>query len=160
MTADDVAWWTFLAALGSAVGGIAAALAAVASWWVALSAKAVQLRANDFGNCLEMVKQFAEAQRRMRDADEKHRAYEFRELMNLLETFAGMANDGLLPPSTRRFTTHLLIETAAYARIDPAMASMMREAVTGDETFAELRKFENRHAREVTGARKRYRMSA
>lgn len=155
-----MAWWTVAAAIGSAVSGIGSALAAGASWWIAWGAKSVQTQGNDFGNCLEVVKQFGEAQRRVRDADETHRAYEFRELMNLLETFAMMANDGLLPPSTRRFTTHLLVETAAYARIDPAMEAMMRDAVTSDDTFAELRVFEKRHAREVTAARKRYRLDA
>ena len=98
-------------ALGTALASAAIALVALL-----FSAKAAltQAKAADFNNCLEVVKQLAEAQRRVRDAkDEAEKHFEFRELFNLLEALAKLANDRKLQSSTRDYVEHFLIEAWA-----------------------------------------------
>jgi hypothetical protein len=97
------------AAVWSAVAAIFSAIAASISFYVAMQARRIQGNAADFSNCLEAVRNLAEAQRRVIEAQdcEDRLKFEFRELLNLLEALALLVNDGRIAPSTHKFMMKL-----------------------------------------------------
>jgi hypothetical protein len=58
--------------------------------------------------------------------------------------FTGGNLDGRIAPSTKKFTETFLDEVLAWINIDNGMATLMRQSMTGDETYRELKKFEKR----------------
>src|SRR5690348_6339651 len=106
MTAAN--WITAVAACGS----VASATVALFVARYAVRAHAAQTRVADFNNCLEVVKQLADAQRKVREAksDDDKFKFEFRELLNLLEALALLINDRNVAPSGTRFASHFLRE--------------------------------------------------
>jgi hypothetical protein len=75
--------------------------------------------------------------------------FEFIELLNRLEAMALLYNDGKLAPSTKKFTGKFLDQAVAGMQASEAMTKLKREAITVDDTFHELQKFEKRHAPEI-----------
>jgi len=145
-------------ALGTALASAAIALVALL-----FSAKAAltQAKAADFNNCLEVVKQLAEAQRRVRDAkDEAEKHFEFRELFNLLEALAKLANDRKLQSSTRDYVEHFLIEAWAWLKSEPTLEPLLQSSITSDRTYSEILRFSKRHDRRITALTQAYRASA
>jgi hypothetical protein len=143
-------WMGVLDANGwSAVAAACSAVAAAVSLMVAWNAKGIQGRSADFANCIEVAEQLRDAMRRVRDErdqenNEKRYEFEMRELLNLLEALALLYNDGRIAPSTKKFTETFLDEVLAWINIDNGMATLMRQSMTGDETYRELKKFEKR----------------
>jgi hypothetical protein len=121
---------------------------AAASFWISWLNRRTQIRSLDFTNCLEVVKQLGEAQRRVFSKKEDIDAarFEFFELLNLLEALALMINERRTHPSTTRFTSKFLIEALAWIRVDPTLKEQMAAAITSDDTFSELKQFEKRQA--------------
>jgi hypothetical protein len=149
---------TIAAAEASAVAAAAAALAAFVSLGVAWNAKRIQGKAADFSNCLEVVGQLRAAQDRVftaRNDDERYR-FEFVELLNLLEALALLYNDGKIAASTKKFTGKFLDQVVAWIRVDESMKRLMDSSMTGDDTYGELKKFENRRRPLIRGLARDY----
>lgn len=146
------------AAVASAIATGAAAIAAAGSLFAAWRTASIQGKATDFGNCLEVVRQLGEAQRRVQDADSEEKSrFEFIELLNLLETLALLFNSRKIAASTRRFTEKFLDEALAWIRIEQQMTQLMRESMTGEDTYHELKKFERRRQTPIRGLSRLYR---
>jgi hypothetical protein len=146
----------------SAAAAGCSALAAIVSLMVAWNAKQIQGRSADFANCIEVAGQLRDATRRVRNEcnrkdDEGAYVFEFRELLNLLEALALLYNDGKIAASTKKFTGKFLAEALAWIRIDHGMATLMRQSMTGDDTYLELKKFEERSKPEMRGLSRLYR---
>jgi hypothetical protein len=94
--------------------------------------------------------QLRDAMRRVHDApDDAKQRFEFIEQLNRLKALALLYNDGRLAPSTKKFTGKFLDQAVAGIQASEAMTKLKREAITGDDTFHELQKFEKRHAPEI-----------
>jgi hypothetical protein len=135
----------------SAVAAGCSAVAAIVSLAVAWNAQRIQGRSVDFANCIEMVEQLGDAMRRVRDEREDEARYKFEmiELLNLLEALALLYNDGRIAASTKKFTGKFLDQVLAWINIDDGMATLMRQSMTGDDTYRELKKFEERRKSEI-----------
>jgi hypothetical protein len=139
-----------VAAVAACVTAIITAAIAVANYRVTLAAE----KSYDFTACLTVVSQTAQALRLVRDSADKE--FEFRELLNLLETLAGSVNDGLLRPSTLKMVEPYLIECYAYLRSQPSLKPLLETSVTGDGTFRELYAFASHRMDEVRKCIARY----
>src|SRR5579863_10157609 len=138
----DAAGWSAIAAGGSAI-------AATASFWVGWNAKRIQGRSADFANCIVVAGQLRDAMRRVRDERDKENnedgyRFELVELLNLLEALSLLYNDGRIAASTKKFTGKFLEEAVGWINIDHGMATLMRQSMTGKDTYQELKKFERR----------------
>jgi len=140
----------------SAVAAVASAVAAAAALAVAWRAKRIQGQSADFANCIEVVERLGNSMRRVRDAPEEYYKFEFIELLNLLEALALLCNENKIAPSTKKITCKFLDESLAWIRIDARMKELMDEKVTGEDTYAELKEFENRRPREIAKHTKSY----
>ncbi|HUN42792.1 MAG TPA: hypothetical protein VMU81_21070 [Acetobacteraceae bacterium] len=140
----------------AAVAAGCSAIAATVSLVVAWHAKRIQGRSADFANCVDVIERLGCAMRRVRDATEEHYRFEFIELLNLLEALAMLHNDGKIAPSTKRITRKFLDECLAWIRSDEGMKQLMADSVTGDETYMELKAFEQRRHREIARQAKSY----
>jgi hypothetical protein len=142
----DASEWSAVAAGCSAVAATVSLLVAGVSLAVSWNAKRIQGRSADFANCIEVVEQLGDAQRRvLNEREDKERyEFEFRELLNLLEALALLYNDRRIAASTKKFTGKFLDEALGWINIDHGMATLMRDSITGEGTFQELKKFEQR----------------
>jgi hypothetical protein len=146
----------------SAVAAACSAVAAAVSLVVAWNAKRIQARSVDFASCVEVAGQLRDAMRRVRDERDKEDnedryKFELVELLNLLEALALLYNDGRIATSTKKFTGKFLDEVVAWINIDPGMAILMRQSMTGEETFHELKKFEKRRKPGIRSLSRDYR---
>jgi hypothetical protein len=142
----------------SAIAAGCSAAAAIASLLVAWNAKRIQGRSADFANCTDVVEQLGSAMRRVRDATEAedHHKFEFIELLNLLEALALLYNEGKIAPSTKKITGKFLEEALAWIRCDDSMKQLMADSVTSDDTYAELKEFQERRRRDIAAHTKSY----
>lgn len=125
-----------------------AALSAIASATAALIALAnvrTQVRSIDARDCLELVKQFGEAQRRANNATGQNVEREVRELLNLFETAALLFNNRRLGRSSGYIVHHALIEGWVWLETADGMEAILRDAITGPTTFQQLLTFKRRH---------------
>jgi len=135
--------WAAVSAFAAAISATIAAVAAGINLWSVNK----NVRATDFNNCLAVVAQLAEAQRKVRDArDEAAKQFEFRELLNLMEALALLENDKRVAPSTQKFTMRFLTESWAFLKSQQHLQQFLRDSMTDTETFAELRRFEEKHS--------------
>ncbi len=146
----------------SALAAGCSAVAATVSLVVARNAKRIQGRSADFANCLEVAGQLRDAMRRVRDEREKEDnearyKFELVELLNLLEALALLYNDGRIAASTKKFTGKFLDEAVGWINIDHGMATLMRQSMTGDDTYCELKKFEARRKPGIRNLSRLYR---
>lgn len=148
----DTTQWAAAAAGASAV----TALISLAVTW---HAKQIQGKSTDFANCLAVVSQLGDAIRRVRDGhgDENRVRAEFVELLNLLEALALLHNDGRIAASTRRFTGKFLEQAIGWINIDPHMRTLMRDSMTGEDTYGELKRFEKRRMVQIRDHSRFYR---
>ncbi|MEK7993427.1 MAG: hypothetical protein AAB403_06435 [Planctomycetota bacterium] len=139
------------------VAVVSAAIALVALYFSAKAA-GTQARVADFNNCLEVVKQLGEAQRKVRDAnDDAGRLFEFRELLNLLEALAKLYNDRKLQSSTREYVEPFIIESWAWLRSQPEMEPLIASSITGDETYSDILRFAKAHEKRIAALALAYR---
>jgi hypothetical protein len=134
----DTPDWATISALASACSAFGSL---VTAFWYTRRTVAGQAKLAEFNNCLEIVKQLGEAQRRVWSAADVNRTTELRELFNLMEALAFLLNHGKMADATGEFTARFLEEAWAYARVDTNMRHVVSEAVTGSGTYAELSKF-------------------
>ena len=132
----------------AAVAAIAAAMSAIVTLVIAY-ANASQMRTanqtSDFVNCLAVVSDLGEAQRRVSNAkDSAQRTFEFNELLNLMEALAGLHNDGKLTASTKKITEEFLDEVWAQLSASPATMALVANTITSPTTFIELSRFAKR----------------
>lgn len=148
---DAAGWSAVWAAIAAVVSAATAAITLrVATANVDVARTTAQ--SFDFDSCLGVVTKLANAQRRVRDAkSDAEREFEFRELLNLMEALALLENDDKIASSTRKITRHFLSETYTYLRSQPHLVAFLDASITGDETFAELRKFAERHTGRKSG---------
>jgi hypothetical protein len=124
----DVFNWTAVAAIASAVS---ASLAFLSLIFVG-KATTTQSKIAEFNNCVETVKILAEAQRKVRDKiDTPDHAFEFRELLNILETLALLVNRHKTTRVARDYTVTFLIQALAWIEIDDHMKNLHRELRDG-----------------------------
>ena len=135
----------------SAMAAGCSAVAAFASLVVAWHAKRIHGKSADFGNCIEVAGQLRDAMRRVHDAQEDTAKvrFEFIELLNLLEALALLFNDDKIAASTRKFTGKFLAEGIGWIAVSENLAALMRESMTGDETYKELRRFRESNESEI-----------
>ena len=139
----DATFWTAVAAIAAAVSAALTLFIAKAN----LAAAKTDARSSDFDSCLDVVTKLADAQRRVRDTgNDPDREFEFRELLNLMEALALLENDDRIASSTRKVTKHFLLETYTYLQSQPHLVTFLQASITGNETFAELHKFAQRHS--------------
>jgi hypothetical protein len=140
----DAAFWSAIAAVGAVC---TAAVNLLVGALLTRPLARTQIKVADFNNCTELAKDIAEAQRRVidaRDDDTKHE-FEFRELLNFMETLAYLVNTKNITASGEWAATHFLEETLAWVEVDKWMREFMISSVTGAETFKELFEFRRRH---------------
>jgi hypothetical protein len=152
----DANQWSAAAAAGSAVAAFLSFAVAGVSLVVAWNARQIQGRSADFANCVEVVQQLGVAMRRVRDAPEKYYRFEFTELLNLLEALALLCNESKIAPATKKITCKFLEESLGWIRGDDSMKQLMKDSVTGAETYAELQAFEERRRHEIAKHAKSY----
>ena len=116
-----------------------------------------QTSAADFGSCLGVVQQLGQALRTVRDASPENKEFEFIELLNLMEALATLVNDGRPASSTNKVAAHFIEETLSWVAITPGMSALMRQSTTGDGTYGELQKFQDRRAAAIRRTAKHYR---
>jgi len=146
------------AAIASAIATVAAAVAAAGSLLAAWKTLRMQDKSTDFSNCLEIIRQISEAQRRVISAEsgsEKCR-FEFIELLNLLESIAFLHNRGQMRGSTKLLVAKFLQEALAWFRTNPDLLRLIEEAATSKDTFRELNEFEQQYAGEMLDLTRRY----
>jgi hypothetical protein len=142
----EAAHWAAVAAIASA---LSATVSLCLSIYTGRAAKA-QIKAADFNNCMEVVKQLGEALRRCRDAaNDDVKRFEIRELLNLMEALALLINSDKIAPSTEKYTRHFLIEAWASLEANPEMAELMHASVTSETTYRELLQFSLRYSTEI-----------
>ncbi len=149
MVSDPTAFWSAIAAGGSAV-------AAFVSLVVAWQARSIQGASADFSNCLEVTEQLRAAEARVRDAEGDKRTFEFNALLNLFEALATLHNDRKLAPSTRKIVGNYLVQVLSWIRNDEGMKRLMEASVTSGQTYEELDRFEKRHTNEMLEHSRRY----
>lgn len=123
-----------------AVIGAAISLGSCAAAWLSMR---LQTRSIDFNNCLEVMKQLGEAQRRVRDAgdDEGEWRFEILELLNLMEALAKLINRKRIGPVASEHTEQFLVEAWAWLKSDQSQFELIKRSITGVDTFGELTRF-------------------
>lgn len=111
----------------------------------------LQNRSIDFNNCLEVMKQLGEAQRRVRDAggDESKWQFEIRELLNLMEGLAMLINRKRIGPVASEHTEQFLIEAWACLKADRTHFELIERSITGVDTFGELTRFADKRKAKI-----------
>jgi hypothetical protein len=146
-------------------GAIAAVAAAISAFLTLIIAVAnyrsghAGANAADVENCLAVVNDLGEAERRVRDAplDSDIRTWEFRALLNLLEALALLVNERKIAPSTGKITTEYLEESWAFLDADESNRTLIEESLKSPETFNELKRFAKQHYARISLLRDRYR---
>lgn len=150
MANDPTAFW-------SAVGAVASAVFAAGAFIVAWHARSIQGASVDFTACLDVIERLRVAQDRVRRAEgDAEYDFEFHELLNLLEVLALLHNDGRLAKSTKKIVGNFLDQALGWIRNDQNMEARMNSAMTSDQTFEALRKFEKRRRKEVAKLARKY----
>ena len=139
------------AAVAAAIAAAVAAFGSLVSAWYSRRVSRQQADATDYSNCLETVRQLAEAERKVRDADAAYKEFEFLALFNLMEALAALVNDNKVPTTTLKFVRDYLTQAWAWLRGDEQMAALMQKSITGPDTFAELLKFAKKNSLNIEG---------
>jgi hypothetical protein len=137
--------WSAVAATASAISAFLSFCAVLITGRIA----AKQGKVLEFNNCIDIVKQLGEAERRVKDSDDKDRESKFRDLLNLLETLAMLYMKNRITKIAREYTKKYLIEVIAWIDVDDNMRRLIERSLTGLDTFADLGRFRNRHRTEI-----------
>jgi hypothetical protein len=104
-----------------------------------------QARSHDFNNYLNLKDKFAEAWRRYSNATPDKAEFEFREVLNLIESVCHLFNEDAIHGSTRQMVEQYLREIIHGLHIDPAVVARINAARYSPETFQEIRTFASKH---------------
>lgn len=137
--------WSAVAATASAVSAFLSLCAVLITGLLAAKQGIVL----EFNNCIDLVKQLSEAERRVKEAVEKDRESKFRDLLNLLETLAMLYDKNRITKAARQYTKKYLIETLAWIDVDENMRRLIEQSLTGLDTFADLGNFRKHHRKEI-----------
>jgi hypothetical protein len=135
-----------------AVAATAAAISAFLSFCAVLTTgriAAKQGKVLEFNNCIDLVRQLGEAERRVKESDEKDRESKFRDLLNLLETLAMLYMKHRITKAAREYTKKYLMEVIAWIDVDDNMRRLIERSLTGLDTFADLGQFRKCHRKEI-----------
>jgi hypothetical protein len=143
----DATTWAAVAATASAASAFLSFCSLAFTGRTAL----IQAKVAEFNNCIEIVAQLGAAQRKVSEYDPGTREhnFEFRELLNLLETLALLVNRRKITQAARDYTTKFLIQALAWIDIDETMKKLIAESITGIDTFADLNSFRQRRRQEI-----------
>ena len=142
----------------SVVISVVSATIALGSCLSSLLGFRLQTKSIDFNNCLEVVKQLAEAQRRIRDAaSNETRDFEIVELLNLMEALALLVNRGRIARSAAEYTGHFLEEAWASLKANDDVLPLVEKSISGADTYSELLKFASGRHKRITALVKAYR---
>src|SRR5690242_19783644 len=108
----DAPDWTVVSGFAAAVS----ACGSLAAAWFMWRSTRDTAKVSEFGSCIEIAIRLGDAQRRVRDASEENWEFEFRELINLLEVMALLANSQNASPKTLAYVETFLIEAWAWIR--------------------------------------------
>jgi hypothetical protein len=110
--------WPAVAAIASAVSASLSLIAITITGWMATK----QGKVLEYNNSIDVVKQIGDAERRVKQADTKeNQEFEFRALLNILETLAMLHNKKGLTKLARGYTEKYLVETLAWIEVDDEM---------------------------------------
>lgn len=129
----------------AAISAVASALAAI----ISLFSARTQLRSADARDCLELVKQLGDAQRRANAALGDQVERELLELLNLFETAALLFNHRRLGRSSAYVVKHALLEGWVWLDTTEGLAPILNKAITGPTTFQQLLIFKRRFSAEI-----------
>jgi hypothetical protein len=148
--------WSAVAAIAS---GVSAGLAFLSLILVG-SATRTQSKIAEFNNCVDIVKTLAEAQRKVRDKlDTPEYIFEFRELLNILETLSLLINEKKTTKTAKHYTLTFLIQALAWIEVDQSMKSLIEISVTGIDTFEDLITIRRRYRERIEQLAEQYRNS-
>lgn len=108
--------------------------------WTARSLS-LQSRAHDFSGYLLLTERFSTAWRRFKDAREDERAYEFHEVLNLIEGACQLHNRGALHGTTRDMIGAYLKEVIDAIYKDEFAKGIMETSLSGPDTYFGIRRF-------------------
>jgi hypothetical protein len=145
--------WSAVAATASAISAFLSLCAVVITGHIA----AQQGKVLEFNNCLDIVKQIGEAERRVKAATAEDKESTFRDLLNLLETLAMLYMKKRITKAARDYTKKYLIEALAWVDVDDAMRALIERSFTGQDTFGDLGRFRKAHRKEIDVHVKLYR---
>jgi hypothetical protein len=145
--------WSAVAAIASAVSAFLSLCAVVITGRIA----AKQSKVLEFNNCIDIVKQIGEAERRVKEASDADRVSKFRDLLNLLETLAMLYTKKRITKAAREYTRKYLVEALAWIDVDDNMRVLIDQSLTGPDTFADLGRFRRSHRREIDAFVEAYR---
>lgn len=133
-------WWANIATVAAVI------LAAVGLMATALSVRS-QARSNDLNSLFLVTTQIREAEARFRDSggDPEANRDELVHYLNLLETLAAAVNGALFGRVTRRIACDRLVNDIAILIANERSRSCIQTAITSEETFQELARFEKKH---------------
>ena len=153
----DAPDWTAVAAIGSIVSACLAFLSLIFIG----SATRTQSKIAEFNNCVEIVKTLGEAQRKVRDkVGSPDHIFEFRELLNILETLALLVNSRKTTRVAKKYTITFLIQALAWIDVDESMKTMIESSVTSSDTFQDLERVRKRYRRQIEQISRQYREDA
>lgn len=152
---EVVAW---VPAVASSIAALASTVTAAVAIAYTRRQAMTQIRSHEVTLSLDLVRQFGEAQRRIRDAkDDSVRTFEYRELLNLIEAVSGILNLNLYPDATRDNAKAFLIEVSAWMQASETHSELVKSSVTGGSTFSQWALFLERHKAEVSRVGAAYR---
>ncbi len=142
---------TTTATIGAFAAAASATILALVSYFN-IRALRTQVKVADFNNCLLLVKQLGEAQRNVFSAKEENDKYEFefRELLNLLESVALLINRKKITKVSEEYSREFLCEAIAWIEADVSMHNLIEDAVTGPNTFEELKRFRKSNRKKIS----------
>jgi hypothetical protein len=134
--------WAAVSAIASSI----AATIALGSSLVALRVARTHARLAEFNNCLEILKQLSEAERKAATAaDEEQQSHEIKALLNLFEVLALMVNRKQVGAAGVYLISGYLVETWVWLQTTEGLAAIVDGAITGPTTFAQLQTFRDAH---------------
>lgn len=142
---NDIEW-----AAISAIASSVAATIALGSSLIALKVARTQMRLAEFNNCLEILKQLSEAERRAATAaDEEQLAHEIKALLNLFEVLALMVNRKQVGVAGSYLISGRLVEAWVWLQTTEGLAEIVGGAITGPTTFGQLKEFKKARGEEI-----------
>lgn len=145
---SDGIQWAAVSAIASSV----AATIALGSALIALKVAQTHARLAEFNNCLEILKQLSEAERRAATAaDAEQQSHEIKALLNLFEVLALMVNRKRVGAAGRYLLSGYLVETWVWLQTTEGLAEIVGGAITGPTTFAQLQAFREANRAKIDG---------
>jgi hypothetical protein len=133
--------WTILGSVGEFVGGIASATGLFfIGYQIRQSRKDSELK-----SLVDFLEQMTRAEDRLQQPNAGGNQQAYFEFLNLLETYSGAINSGLVSGKSKEMIVDKLCSCVAEIENIKELHKSFETAVTSSNTFAELVKFNERH---------------